>query len=148
MIKQILPFAASLFLAVTLHTGCSKSDNQEDETPKAPTKTELITKAAWKYEKIDPALAAGLIDCFTDNSTTFNKDGKGNSVENAKVCPTAAGSFNWNFLNNEAMLHLDAKIIPVGSNDFKIVTLTETSMVLSQDVTSPMPATVTITLKH
>jgi hypothetical protein len=146
MNKQLLTLATMLLLAATLHTSCSKDD--KEEPPKEATKTELLTKASWKFDKIEPALAGGLVECFKDNSTTFSTDGKGVSAEGANLCTPPTGSFNWNFLNNETTLHLDAKLLPVGNNDFTIETLNETTLVLTQNVTTPVPATVKLTLKH
>ncbi|MGZ5221823.1 MAG: hypothetical protein ACXWC7_17170, partial [Chitinophagaceae bacterium] len=63
-------------------------------------------------------------------------------------CNPVTGNFNWNFTDGETKLHLDATLIPSGSGDFTIVTLNETNLVLSQNITSPLPITITITLKH
>lgn len=144
--KQFILSAVLFSILATVFIGCSKDDNEDPPSPK--TKTELITKASWKYEKIEPALAESYITCFKDNTTTFTADGKGNSAEGATACNPPTGNFNWNFASNETILHLDATLIPSGSNDFTIVTLNETNMVLSQNITSPVPATITITFKH
>ncbi len=147
MMKRLISFMGLFALVATVHISCSKDDNEDP--PKTLTKTELITKASWKFDKIDPALAESYITCFTDNTTTFTADGKGNSAEGTVVCTPPTGNFNWNFTNSESILHLDAKLIPAGSNDFTIVKLNETNMELSQSVTSPIgPVLVTITFKH
>jgi hypothetical protein len=147
MIKRLVSFAGLFSILATLHTSCSKDDNEDP--PKALTKTELIAKAAWKFDKIEPKLAESYITCFMDNTTTFMADGKGTSAEGAVACNPPAGNFNWSFMSSETILHLDATLIPAGSNDFTIVTLNETNMALSQNVTSPIgPVTVTITFKH
>ena len=141
------------FLAVVLiaalqilNTGCSK-DN-DDDPPAAKTKTELLTTGSWKFEKIDPALAESYIACFTDNTITFSADGKGTNLDGTVLCTTSTNTFNWNFTDSETKLHLDATIVPSGSENFTIVTLNETSLVLKQDITSPVPATITVTFKH
>ena len=146
MMKRLVAFAGLFAALTTVHVSCSKDD--KEDPPKPLTKTELITKAAWKFEKIEPALADGLVTCFKDNSTTFTADGKGNSADGAVACTPPTGSFNWSFTNSEGTLHLDAALIPVGSNDFTVETLNETNMVLTQVVTSPVTATVKLTLKH
>jgi hypothetical protein len=147
MMKRLVSFASLFALVATLHISCSKDD--DDDPPKALTKTELITKASWKFDKTEPAAADSYITCFKDNTTTFTADGKGNSADGAVACTPPTGNFNWSFMNNETVLHLDATLIPAGSNDFTIVTLNETNMALSQNVTSPIgPVTITITFKH
>ena len=146
MQKKLILFASILAFSVILNSSCSKDD--DDNTPAAKTKTQLITAAAWKYEKIEPALAETYIACFKDNTTTFTSDGKGTCPDSGVQCNPATGNFNWNFTDNETKLHLDATLIPSGSGDFTIVTLNETNLVLSQTITSPVTATITVTLKH
>ena len=145
MQKRLISLASLLILVAILHINCSKDDNPP---PAAKTKTELITAASWKFEKIEPALAESYIECFKDNITTFLADGKGTCPDSGVQCDPPTGNFNWNFTDNETKLHLDATLIPSGSGDFTIVTLNETNLVLSQNITSPLPATITITFKH
>lgn len=146
MQKRLISLVSLLILVSTFHINCSKDD--DEPVPPAPTKTDLITKASWKFEKIDPAIAESYIACFKDNTTTFTKDGKGTCPDDGVQCNPATGTFNWIFTDSETKLHLDASLIPAGSGDFSIVTLNETNMVLSQSITQPIPTTVTITFKH
>jgi hypothetical protein len=147
MRKRLISLATLLLLVSTLHINCSKNDDPAPPAPK--TKTELISKAAWKFEKIDPALAESYIACFKDNTITFAADGKGTCPDAGVQCNPATGNFNWNFTDNESKLHLDATLIPAGSGDFTIVTLNETNLIVSQSITSPIgPVLITITFKH
>ena len=147
MQKRLISLASLLLLVAILHINCSKDDDPPAPAPK--TKKELITKASWKFEKIEPALAESYIECFKDNITTFLADGKGTCPDEGVQCDPPTGNFNWNFTDNETKLHLDATLIPAGSGDFTIVTLNETNLALSQSVTSPIgPVTITITFKH
>ncbi len=145
MKKRLISLTSLVILVAILHISCSKEDNPP---PAAKTKAELITTASWKYDKIDPALAESHIACFKDNITTFTADGKGTCPDSGVQCNPVTGNFNWNFTDSESKLHLDATLIPSGSGDFSIVTLNETNLVLSQNITSPVPATITITFKH
>lgn len=145
MRKSLVSIASLLLLVAIVNINCSKD---EDDPPPAKTKTELISKAAWKFEKIDPALAESYITCFKDNTITFMADGKGTCPDTGVQCNPPTGDFNWNFTNNESKLHLDATLIPATSGDFDIVTLNETNLVLSQNITQPLPMTITITFKH
>lgn len=146
MIKRLVSFAGLFTLVAMFNINCSKDDDPE---PTAKTKTELITKASWKFDKIEPALAESYITCFKDNTVTFTADGKGTCPDSGVQCTPPTGNFNWNFTDSESKLHLDATLIPAGSNDFTIVALNETNMVLSQNVTSPIgPVLITVTFKH
>lgn len=139
---------SALFSLLVLNICCSKGG--DDPAPDPPkTKTALLTAASWKYVKIDPTAAEDYIKCFIDNVITFKSDGTGTCPDSGTACTPPTGNFNWNFTDNETKLHLDATLIPAGSNDFTIVTLNETSLVASQDITSPLgPIKITITFKH
>jgi len=145
MQKRLISIASFLILVAILHINCGKDDTPP---PAAKTKTELISSASWKYDKIDPAIAESYIACFKDNITTFIADGKGTCPDSGVQCNPPTGNFNWNFTDNESKIHLDATLIPAGSGDFTIETLNETNLVLSQSITSPVPITIKITFKH
>lgn len=145
MKRKSLLFALACMGLVIVMNGCSKGD---DDTPAPKTKTELLTTGTWKYDKIDPTLAESYITCFKDNIITFTADGKGTCPDTGVQCNPVTGNFNWNFTDSETKIHLDATLIPAGTQDFTIVTLTETTLALSQTITSPVTATITITFKH
>ena len=145
---------AFLSLFLVLMTGCDKDDDPPPPTTK--TKTELITQSSWKFEKIT---ASGLdvtdnpaFSCVKDNSVSFATNMTGNITEGTTICsPTTAGAFTWQFKTNETILYISTTLITNGNNDFKIESLTETNMVLSQTVTVPgfpAPVNVVVTLKH
>ena len=153
MLKRLVTYAGLFALVAMLNINCSKDD---DEPPTAKTKTELITKATWKFEK---AIATpggdisnnDLLKCYIDNTITFTSDLKGTIVDGGVQCSTAAPSpFSWSFQNSETVLHLSFTLFSGGSPDFTIVSLTETNLVLSQQMTFPgfPPTTVEITFKH
>lgn len=143
-----------LVLTATLHTGCSKDD--KEEPPKEATKLELITKGPWVFEKAT-ASGADISDrpelvCYIDNSITFSAATAVIS-EGAKVCtpPSPTTPFNWTFKNNETVINTTAALIPGGSGDFTIVTLTDKNLVISQNVKiapSPVALPVVVTFKH
>jgi hypothetical protein len=131
--------------------GCGKDS---DPAP-AKTKTELITKSTWKFDK---ATAGGIdvstnpqIACYTDNTITFASNLSGTTIEGANVCTTPTpANFTWSFQNSEATLRLSFVLFTGGSSDFTIVSLNETNLVLSQMLTiAPFPpTTVEVTFKH
>ena len=129
-------------------TNCDKN---ETPAPPPPTKTELITKSSWKFST---ALAgstdvsnAPQLACFKDNIITFSTNLTGNINEGTNICsPTTAGSFTWNFASSETILHISTVLITGGSNDFTLVNLTETQLVVSQNY--PSIGVITVTFIH
>jgi len=153
MKKQLLSAITGMAMIVCILPSCGK-----DETPPAPkTKTELITSSPWVFLS---ANASGigdisnnpLLTCFKDNTITFATNATYTVTEGTVVCaPTTAGTFAWNFQNSEAELVLAAPLFPGGAGTFNLVSLTETNLVVSQNVTippSPTPILVTFTFKH
>lgn len=150
MKKYFFIQSAFLFLTSTILLSC-----QKDAAPPQKTKTELITQGSWKF---DHATASGAGDisssinsCLKDNIITFMSGGSVNVDEGTDVCsPPYSGSNTWVFQSNETIVHLSAPLFPGGSNDFTLVSLTETNLVLSQVMTiPPYPSTtVEITFKH
>jgi hypothetical protein len=148
MQKLLVAFSAGFFLLATLFISCSKGSN-------AKTKTQLLTQSSWKFDK---AVAVGIGDissqvpsCLKDNLISFQANGNGSVEESTDVCvPSTAGNFTWSFQTNETVLQLSTPLFPGGSGDFDIKSLTETTFVISQQMTfAPLPAmTVEITLKH
>jgi hypothetical protein len=129
-------------------TNCDKN---ETPAPPPPTKTELITKSSWKFST---ALAgstdvsnAPQLACFKDNIITFSTNLTGNINEGTNICsPTTAGSFTWNFASSETILHISTVLITGGINDFTLVSLTETQLVVSQNY--PSIGVITVTFIH
>lgn len=143
----VISLSATLFLA-----SCTKED---DNTPAPKTKTELITSSPWVFLS---ASASGVGDissqvnaCLKDNTITFVAGGNLTVNEGANVCsPPYSGTNTWAFQSSETIVHLSAPLFPGGSNDFTLVSLTETTLVLSQAMTiPPYPSTtVQVTFKH
>ena len=158
MKKRLISLTSLVILVAILHISCSKED---DAAPAAKTKTELLTKATWKFEKAEAAIfgdiSGNIEDCNKDNTITFtstaNNKGTGIADEGATKCNGAnpqSTTFNWTLENNETKLVSDKPLFPGGSGEFTLVSLTETNLVVSQQMTiPPAPTTmVTITLKH
>lgn len=148
--KYVL-FLAFFAALITVFAGCEK----ENTTP-AKTKSELITASPWKFES---ATASGTdvsnssqLTCFKDNIITFTTNAMFTVAEGLNVCtPSTAGTFGWTFQSNETQLVLSAPLFPGGSGTFNLVSLSETTLVVSQNVTiapSPTPFLVVFTFKH
>ena len=149
--NKIMTLAACSLLMLTLFYGnCNKDDN-----PPAKSKTELLTQGNWKF---DHATASGAGDisnsvnaCIKDNIATFSSNGTLVIDESTNVCsPSYAGNYTWSLQNGETILHLSAPLFPGGSNDFTLVSLNETNLVVSQTMTIPPypTTTVEVTFKH
>lgn len=139
-------------LAILLITGCGK----DKEAAPAKTKLELITSASWKFQSANSSLlgdisANPLLACYVDNVMAFATNYTGTISEGTIVCsPASPSTFTWSFQSSEAILRLSFTLFTGGSPDFNIVSLNETNLVLSQQVTiAPYPAqTITVTFKH
>ena len=123
--------------------GCQKeSDNT---TTPAPTKTELITKSSWSFDRATSSGTdiSGFINaCYKDNVVTFTSSTNGTVNEGANVCASPAPStFTWSFQNSETVLSLSAPLFSGGTGNFNIVALTATSLAISQDVIIPPSST-------
>lgn len=151
MQKQLIVICCALSV-LFFHAGCSKDG--DGDTGK--TKMELLTQSSWKFQSAKSSLlgdvsANPMIACYTDNVITFSTNMSGTVSEGANVCsPASPSTFNWSFQSGETILRLSFTLFSGGSPDFNIVTLNETNLVLSQEVTiAPFPAqTLEVTFKH
>ncbi len=145
-IASIACYTAILFA----FPACEKEDNN----PPEKTKTELISQSTWKFSTAfagSTDVTANVHACLKDNIVTFNANGTGNVNESTNVCsPSYAGNFTWSFQSNETVLFMSAPLFPGGSGTFNLVSLTETNLVVSQDMTiPPYPTTnVKVTFIH
>jgi hypothetical protein len=150
MQKQLLSFSI-LALAFTFMvvTGCN---NDDPDNPK--TKTELLTTGTWKFSTatsggsdVSPFIQA----CLKDNIYTFFAAGTGTMDEGASKCNAGdpqQSPYTWNFISNETMIHVSSILFPGGTNDFTLVSLTETQLVVSQTINIGTPQNVVVTFIH
>lgn len=153
------------YVALTMMLGfCFLSCKKDSSENNGPTKTELLTSSAWKYESggvdvdkngsIDLSLETlGLAPaCLLDNSATFNADGTGINDEGATKCDPSLPQttpFNWSFANNETALNISGNGFAGISGQFKITTLTSTRLTIAKDTTmNNMSGTLIVNLKH
>lgn len=156
-----------LAFSILLISACNKDD---DDKPASPTKTEMLTSQAWKYDNggvdqdrngtIDFTFAStGLLQpCILDNTGTFKADGTGTADEGPTKCSTTApqtSSFTWSFQNNETELSvLGPALFGIGGK-FTVKELTSTLLTLSKDTSvviiqglPPTTVGLVVTLKH
>ncbi len=130
-------FLILLFFSVVTFTACEK--NNDDNQPK--TKTELISRANWKLASATVSgvdVTASIPGCQKDNTLAFAANGSGTSDEGATKCSSTdpqSSTFTWSFQNNETTLFISSPILSGGGNTFNIMSLTESELVLSQNVT-------------
>jgi hypothetical protein len=151
------------FLSAALILGSCQKDGSSNTTPK--TKTELITSSSWKYNdaKIDndnngtgdQAIPAGVIEsCQTDNTITFTSNGSGNIDEGPTKCDASDPQslpFTWSFTSNETMINFSSPLFAGFGGDFKVISLTEKELIISQQVSvlPPLPAvSIIASFKH
>ncbi|TAL40680.1 MAG: hypothetical protein EPN92_14240 [Chitinophagaceae bacterium] len=147
MKKHIL-LSALCFSLITILYSC-----QKDSTP-APgkTKTELLTSSSWKFSSatVGGADASGYLQaCQKDNIYIFVAAGTGTADEGSSKCNGAdpqTNPFTWNFASSETILHISTLLFTGGSNDFTLVSLSSTQLVVSQNY--PPYGTIVVTFVH
>jgi hypothetical protein len=133
------------------------STSCDPDEPQAPTKSEYLTSASWKYESATyngAAVPPSMVSCVVDNTLTFT--GSTYTVnEGTVICSPSTATATpqaWSFTNNETKLVLATTLVPgTSSGTFDIVTLNATNLVISQMVAippSPTAAALVITFKH
>jgi hypothetical protein len=119
------------------------------------TNTELLTQTSWKFDNAKVSgtdVSAFVSACQKDNLYTFVSNGTGTADEGATKC--AAGdpqstAFTWNFASNETVLHVSIALFAGGSQDLTIVSLSETQLVVSGNITvGGSTQNAVVTLKH
>jgi len=139
MQKRTILLSFIFAFSLVLSSSCSKDD--DDNTPAAKTKTELITKSSWKFSDAKVggvSVAAFLQPCQKDNILAFIAAGTGTADEGALKCNVAdpqTNPFTWSFQTSETVLFVSTPFFTGGSSTFTIVSLTETELVVSQNIT-------------
>jgi hypothetical protein len=150
MQKQYFSFSTIILaFAILVTIGCN---NDTPDNPK--TKTELLTTGTWKFSTATSSGSdvSGFIQaCIKDNIYTFVAAGTGTMDEGATKCnggDPQTSPYTWNFASNETVIHVSSVLFPGGTNDFTLVTLTETQLVVSQVINFGTPQTVVVTFIH
>lgn len=137
MKKQLFSLVSFFVASLFLFSSCSK--DSDNPTPKS--KTELISQGSWKFQSatVGGADASSMIQaCQKDNVIVFAAAGTGTASEGATKCNAGDPDtvpFTWNFLNSETTLHISTVLFAAGSNDFSLVAVSETNLVVSQGFT-------------
>lgn len=135
-----------LFILAALILTAGFSGCKKDETPAAPTTIDLMVKAPWKFSKalsgsID---VSGLVTpCIKDNLLQFNVASPANTGtvdEGPTKCNAAdpqISNFTWVLdpAFNIVTISGNAAILPGSANTFTLVSVTDTEMVITQNIT-------------
>lgn len=137
MRKQLLLTSSILTIAFLIIIGCGKEKNPAP----AKTKTQLLIQTSWKFSNATVGgtdVSAFLQTCQKDNILTFATAGTGTVAEGTTKCNAAdpqTSPFTWSFQSSETILFISATLFTGGSSTFTLVSLTETQLVVSQNVT-------------
>lgn len=133
------------------------SCNKNDYNPPAPkTKTQLLTQGTWKFKGANAGgtdISSSLQTCQKDNVLTFATAGTGTVDEGLTKCNVAdlqISPLTWNFASNETILHISTILFTNTGNDFTLISLTETELVVSIGYAPPVGPIIliVITFQH
>src|SRR5262245_9992135 len=139
-------------------TGCG--DKGDDPPPPPPkTKTQLISQGTWRFSNATwgtTNMNSMLQDCWKDNTMLFVVVSTGTGTGTIDEGPTKCNGgdpqsrpFTWLFTTNETVLSVDTPILPGGTSNFTIVSLTATELVVKQPYTAgPVTQDATVTFIH
>jgi hypothetical protein len=154
MKKQVSLLVVLIAANFFIYSSCNKSDYN----PPAPkTKTQLLTQGAWKFKSATASgtdISGSLQTCQKDNIMTFAAAGTGTIDEGATKCnpltDPQTSSLTWNFASGETILHISATLFSGTGNDFTLVSLTETELVVSIGYAPPVGPIIliVITFQH
>ena len=122
---------------------------------------QVISSASWKFDtagidadnngQIDSPLPPGLIqNCDRDNTIKFNNDGGGIVDEGATKCDPNApqtANFTWAFNNAQNEINFSDTVFNGLTGAVKIRELTNSSLVLSKQVSTGLPLLVNVLVK-
>lgn len=144
----VVLIAANLFIF--------SSCNKDDDPPVPKTKTQLLTQSTWKFKSATVGgtdYSSNLQVCQKDNILTFTTVGTGTIDEGATKCNVAdppTSPLTWNFVSGETILQVSVPLFSGLGNNFTLISLSETELVVSIVYTPPLgpSLTVVITFQH
>ena len=153
MKKQIQLLFVLIAANFFIFSSCNKTDNPP---PVPKTKTQLLTQGTWKFKGATASgadISSSLQTCQKDNVITFVSAGTGTIDEGLTKCNVAdpqTSSLTWNFATNETILHISATLFSGTGNDFTLISLTETELVVSIGYAPPVGPIIliVITFQH
>lgn len=119
-----------ILIAIAMFAIASCKESEDDSTPTAKTKTELITSGSWMVSDMlinGTSFLAFMEPCEKDNFMTFKTNGTFITDEGATKCDAAdpqTTTDNWSFSSDEKKVTIDGDL-------GDLVTLNETDMVVT-----------------
>jgi hypothetical protein len=142
MKKQIRLFFILAAANFFIFSSCHKTDTTPAPAPK--TKTQLLSQAAWKFKGATAGgsdVSSSIQACQKDNVLTFAAAGTGTVDEGPTKCNVTdpqSTSLTWNFASGETIIHVSTPLFTNTGNDFTLISLTETELVVSINYTPPV----------
>jgi hypothetical protein len=128
------------------------SCNKDDDPPVPKTKTQLLTQGTWKFKSASAGgtdYSSSLQACQKDNVYTFITGGNGTTDEGLLKCNPADNqttSFTWIFTTNETVIQVSSAFFTNTSNNFDLISLTETEMIVSTYYNPPLGPSILVTI--
>ncbi len=150
MKKQFLFLLVLISTHAFIFSSCNKKDSPPPPAPK--TKTELLVLGTWKFKGATSGgsdISGALQACQKDNIMTFFTNGTGSVDEGPTKCNAGdpqTNPFSWNFASGETILHVSATLFSNTGNDFTLISLTETSLVVQITYAPPIGPTFLVDL--
>ena len=152
MRKQLAFLNIAFIASILVLSSCQKEDN----IPVPKTKTQLLSQSSWRFKNATASgtdISASLPACQKDNIITFAAAGTGTLDEGATKCNAPdpqTTSLTWSFLSGETVLRVSIALFSGTGNDFTLISLTETELVVSILYTPPVGPSITviITFQH
>ncbi len=148
-------FLFLILIAFIVTQGCGKGSVVTGDPITYNTKTELLAKSNWKFTAafsngVD--VSGSLAACQKNNTILFVNGGGGSIDEGPTKCNTLdpqTSLFTWNFDTAETTITISTILFTGGSNLFTIVSLTDASLVVSQNMTiGGTPQNVILNFSH
>jgi hypothetical protein len=153
MKKQLQLLVVLISANFFIFSSCNKST---DPPPAPKTKTQLLAQGTWKFKSATASgtdISSSLQTCQKDNVLTFTTAGTGTVDEGLTKCNVAdpqTSPLTWNFASNETILHVSTTLFSGTGNDFTLISLTETELVVSIGYAPPVGPIllIVITFQH
>jgi hypothetical protein len=136
---------------------CSKDDDDNTpEEPEVPVQIQMITSGTWKIDSMGfDVTGDGVMEepldlktCQADNTLRFLADSTGTFSEGAEKCSSEdadATPITWHFKNEYKIVAMDGLNTAL-DGDVSVLALTDTSLILSAPVTSPVAGSLIVSL--
>ena len=147
MKKQISLLVVLIATNFFIFSSCDKDD---DNPPPQQTKTQLLTTGSWRFSSAtaNGADASGYLQaCQKDNIYIFLVAGTGTIDEGPTKCNAGdpqTAALTWNWMSGETILHINTTLFSNTSNDFTLVSISATQLVVTTLYTPPIGPSIVV----